>query len=313
MKGMPYSIILSLASLCVASSALAAQESAPAMHGIDVPCPDSIVRAACPLADVPLVQLLATPERFGGRHVRVIGFVHLEFEGNAAYLHREDYEANLTRNAIWVDFRPGTLTAKNLVNNRYVLLEGVFDARDQGHMGMFSGTLRDISRAEPWPSGKEIRRQARMHVLRVPVVDTAGNHLAGCYHLALGPWSQRSPLGPPSPTEIFRLDTTPINNGSPGARVAARVIPAVLLSPADPRARWLRPAWWRTIGADSIEIVTWSATTEAEVFYGHVAGDELRGVLRRTSDAIPMDPKTRRIQWDAWPWARATARRVACP
>jgi len=117
----------------------------------------------------------------------------------------------------------------------------------------------------------------------------------------------------PSPTEIFRLDMTPINNGNPGARVAARVIPAVLLSPADPRARWLRPAWWRTIGADSIEIVTWSATTEAEVFYGHVAGDELRGVLRRTSDAIPMDPKTRRIQWDAWPWARATARRVACP
>src|SRR5690348_9348108 len=111
-------------------------------------------------------------------------------------------------------------------------------------------------------------RAPRMHGLRVPVVDTAGNHLAGCYHLALGPWSQRTPLGPPSPTEIFRLDTTPINNGSPDARVAARVAPAELLPPADPRARWLRPAWWRTIGADSIVIVTWSATTEAEVFYG---------------------------------------------
>jgi hypothetical protein len=75
----------------------------------------------------------------------------------------------------------------------------------------------------------------------------------------------------------------------------------------------MQPPWWRTIGADSIEITTWSATMESEEFYGHVAGAELSGVLRRTSDAVPMDPKTRGILWDAWPWARAIARRVACP
>jgi acetyl esterase/lipase len=144
--------------------------------------------------------------------------------------------------------------------------------------------------------------------------DTMRDHdLVGCYRLTLGPWSKITPLGPPSPTEIFRLDSTSIRNGVPNARSAARLVPADLLPPTDPRARWMQPPWWRTIGADSIEITTWSATMESEEFYGHVAGAELSGVLRRTSDAVPKDPRTRGILWDAWPWARATARRVACP
>jgi acetyl esterase/lipase len=144
--------------------------------------------------------------------------------------------------------------------------------------------------------------------------DTMRAHdLVGCYRLTLGPWSKITPLGPPSPTEIFRLDSTSVRNGVPNARSAARLVPADLLPPTDPRARWMQPPWWRTIGADSIEITTWSATMESEEFYGHVAGAELSGVLRRTSDAVPMDPKTRGILWDAWPWARAIARRVACP
>ena len=139
------------------------------------------------------------------------------------------------------------------------------------------------------------------------------DQLTGCYRLALGPWSQRSSLGPPSPAELVRLDSTSIGNGIPGARAAARLAPAELLSPTDPRSKWSRPTWWRRIGADSLEIFPWSTGMESESFYGHVEGDTLIGVLRHTSDAIPVDSKTGRIMWDAWPWARATARRVSCP
>ncbi len=49
------------------------------------------VRAAEPV-DVTLVQLIANPEKFDGKSIRVIGFLRLEFEGNVLYLHREDYE-----------------------------------------------------------------------------------------------------------------------------------------------------------------------------------------------------------------------------
>jgi hypothetical protein len=77
--------------------------------------------------------------------------------------------------------------------------------------------------------------------------------------------------------------------------------------------RWRRPARWHRVGADSVVIVAWSTGTEAEVFYGRGAGGSLHGVLRRTSDAIPFDPRTNRIQWDMWPWASASLIRIPCP
>jgi hypothetical protein len=137
--------------------------------------------------------------------------------------------------------------------------------------------------------------------------------LLGCYRLTLGPWSSGTGLGPPPPTEVFRLDSATVRGGPHGARATVRLLPAIVMPPTDPRASWLRPPWWRMIGADSLEIITWTTATEGEVFYGHIAGAQLRGVLRRTSDAMQRDPKTKRIIWGAWPWARATARRVSCP
>jgi hypothetical protein len=89
--------------------------------------------------DVSIVQLLATPEKFNGKFVRVFGFLSLEFEGDALYLHREDYVQGLTKNGMWVD-RTGEMerNAKKL-NMHYVLIEATFDADDHGHMGLFRG------------------------------------------------------------------------------------------------------------------------------------------------------------------------------
>jgi hypothetical protein len=63
-----------------------------------------------------LVQLIADPQKFDGKLIQVIGFLRLEFEG----MH-------------------------------YVLLEGVFDSKERGHLGMWSGSLTRIRRAELWP------------------------------------------------------------------------------------------------------------------------------------------------------------------
>jgi acetyl esterase/lipase len=142
---------------------------------------------------------------------------------------------------------------------------------------------------------------------------TRAHRLPGCYRLSLGPWSSPSDLRPPAPTEVFRLDSTTVRSATPGARTAARLLPAELMPPTDPRTQWLQPASWRLVGSDSLEVVTWSTATEAETFYGHTAGTGLRGVLRRTTDLIPMNRQTRQIMWDVWPWAQASARRVSCP
>jgi hypothetical protein len=49
---------------------------------------------------VSLVQLIANPSVYQGKLVRVIGFCQLEFEGDALFLHREDFEQGLTKNAL---------------------------------------------------------------------------------------------------------------------------------------------------------------------------------------------------------------------
>ncbi|HKA08570.1 MAG TPA: hypothetical protein VKD71_15030 [Gemmataceae bacterium] len=108
-----------------------------------------------PLA-VSLIQLIATPDAFDGKHVRVQGFVRIEHEGSAVYLHREDAEHMLTKNGLWLaasDAAPeGSKEAE--VKDRYALIEGRFIAKNKGHLGLWSGAIEDITRMQAW----EIRK-----------------------------------------------------------------------------------------------------------------------------------------------------------
>jgi hypothetical protein len=105
--------------------------------------------------NVTLVQLIATPEKFDGRLIRVIGFLRLEFEGDVLYLHREDYENAILGDGIWVDTTPAIMKQRATLNMNYVLLEGVFSSGDRGHMGMWSGAIKQIRRAQLWRSVKQ--------------------------------------------------------------------------------------------------------------------------------------------------------------
>jgi hypothetical protein len=98
-----------------------------------------------------IVELIANPLKYDNKRVRIIGFVRLEFEGNAIYLHREDFLHGISENSVWVNV-PKAITKEQMteVNEKYVICEGVFHASSHGHMGMFSGELSDINRLEPW-------------------------------------------------------------------------------------------------------------------------------------------------------------------
>lgn len=106
----------------------------------------SQLRAAEP-TDVGMVQLLAQPEKYHGKFIRVHGFLRLEFEGKALYLHREDYANGLTKNGVWVDMLETPEHMK--LNMHYVLIEGVFNAKDRGHLGLWSGAIEKINRSIP--------------------------------------------------------------------------------------------------------------------------------------------------------------------
>jgi len=104
---------------------------------------------------VSIIQLIATPEKFDGKRVAVMGYLRLEFEGNAIYIHKEDYERRIVKNGVWVSPLKGICEKPRSLNLKYVLLEGRFDANNNGHMGLNSGSIVDITRCQSWFSGQE--------------------------------------------------------------------------------------------------------------------------------------------------------------
>lgn len=86
---------------------------------------------------VSLVRLIATPERYDGKAVLVVGFLRLEFEGNGLYVHEEDYKRGITKNAVWVVRSAKVNRRADALNMHYVMLGGTFDASHHGHMDLF--------------------------------------------------------------------------------------------------------------------------------------------------------------------------------
>lgn len=101
---------------------------------------------------VSIINLISTPEKYHNKRIQVIGYLNLEFEGNAIYLHKEDYKKSIASNGFWVDFTEESWTNINnfKINKCYVLIEGTFDMDSFGHMGLWSGTIKDITRVVKW-------------------------------------------------------------------------------------------------------------------------------------------------------------------
>jgi hypothetical protein len=91
--------------------------------------------------NVSMIQLIANPDKYDGKLISVIGYLRLEFEGNVLYLHEEDYEHSITKNAIWVSVGPKMKPYADQLNMHYVLLVGTFNAANKGHMGLNSGSI----------------------------------------------------------------------------------------------------------------------------------------------------------------------------
>src|SRR5262249_56553340 len=143
----------------VASAALIGLALLLGACGTDQPLPR--VHAAEP-QDVSLVQLIANGPQWRGKVVRVIGFCRLEFEGNALYLHQEDFERGISKNAVWLRVGWPVPEKYRPLSDEYVLVEAVFDAEDHGHLGRVSGPLTDIRRLERWPSRTDFERSNRL-------------------------------------------------------------------------------------------------------------------------------------------------------
>ncbi len=119
-----------------------------------------MVKADEPPESASFLELLGSPAGWDGKRVRVIGFAHVQFEGQGLYFHREDFENLLTKNALWVDvdIRRPEFAA---LNDRYVIVEGTFNATKRGHMALYAGALTGISRYDPCPTRAQAEEQLK--------------------------------------------------------------------------------------------------------------------------------------------------------
>lgn len=112
--------------------------------------------------DVSIVNLIATPERYDEKVVRIDGVMILEFEGDAIYMTKADAENHVFKNAISLvldypkfgipekepsdpeQLKQAISKAKMLkeMSGKYVLIEGIFDKDSRGHLGLFSGSIK---------------------------------------------------------------------------------------------------------------------------------------------------------------------------
>lgn len=100
---------------------------------------------------ISIIRLIATPEKYHNKQIQIEGYLNLEFEGDAIYLHREDRDKGLTRNGFWVSFSDKLATTEiQKLNHSYVLIEGTFDMNSHGHMGLFGGEIKNITRIVKW-------------------------------------------------------------------------------------------------------------------------------------------------------------------
>jgi len=140
-------------------SLAAAEPSAGAEDLLKHKCESMSSTGECTLYWVSLIELIANPKAYDGKRVRLIGFVRLEFEGNAIYVSKESYEAGIIKNALWLDPpKSSPLARKGAVwGPQYAIVEGRFDARSLGHMRLFSGAIRDTTRLDSWAEREPAR------------------------------------------------------------------------------------------------------------------------------------------------------------
>ena len=114
------------------------------------------IMVACPCVvgqrdlSVSLIRLIANPEKYDGQVVIVIGFLRLEYEGNAIYLHEDDFKNQILENSVRIGITKETKHEFEGKNMHYVLVTGTFKAAQSG-TSLLNGYITDVTRVVLWP------------------------------------------------------------------------------------------------------------------------------------------------------------------
>lgn len=98
---------------------------------------------------VSMIQLLANGDRFAGKRITVTGVIALEFEHQAVYASFFDRDNRMLNSGVWLDFKGDSKINRRQIKKGLFLISGVYDSKDLGHKGMFSGTIT-VEKISEW-------------------------------------------------------------------------------------------------------------------------------------------------------------------
>ncbi|HXN73877.1 MAG TPA: hypothetical protein VN861_15130 [Candidatus Acidoferrales bacterium] len=116
--------------------------------------------SAEPPVDVSIINLIATPEKFDGKLVSVIGFIHIGREQDLLFLGEADFNHGLYQNAVWFHLSEQMGAEREKLNKNYVGIVGVFSIRHEGPSGCPNGGFSSIKRYRVWSTPKNPVGQA---------------------------------------------------------------------------------------------------------------------------------------------------------
>lgn len=142
---------VTIAFIIAAGACRTAVDLTPAHVETQIPVGESsgIAHAGdAPVEFPPFGRVIARPELYHGKRIQLVGYMNLEFEGNAIYHSEEEYRHAQTADALWIDVEG--MKPKPPFARGWVIVEGTFNAERRGHFGLFAGTVEKITRLDSW-------------------------------------------------------------------------------------------------------------------------------------------------------------------
>jgi hypothetical protein len=119
-------------------------------------------------ADLPLqtslIQLVASPEKYAGKRVSVIGFLWLSREQDALFLGAEDFRHGIVDNSIGLRMSSEVRKKATTHGAAYVVVVGTFEVSRQGLLSGFQTGLIDVRVVRPWSTLSHPRFASEMPI-----------------------------------------------------------------------------------------------------------------------------------------------------
>lgn len=104
--------------------------------------------------NVSIVKLIAFPEEHHGKFIRLVGYAKFDPDSSVIFLSDDDFKYGNLSNGFSIEIRESERVELNGVR-AWVLVEGVFNVENKGHLGLYDGSIESISRLDILEDSKD--------------------------------------------------------------------------------------------------------------------------------------------------------------